>query len=161
MPYNVVFDNGRTKWATRDQVKAVDSPEADRGNRSLLQKGDRVRVKSRGWYEANKDAEGIVRRPGEASFVPGMMGLCGHTFTIESVNPTHRGAIRYQFEGISEWTFADYMLEPAQEHLHLHSPTLSADIIDRTTRCFDRDEKTFGDMPLINENQLLTNIKLD
>lgn len=158
IPYEVRFDSLGTYWLRRDQVEALDVPEADRGNRSQFQKGDRVRVKSREWYEANKDSEGIVRRPGEAAFVPGMMELCDRTFTIKSVNPIHSGSVYYELEGVSQWNFAGYMLEPAQER---HTSYLTDGVIDRITRCFGRSEKTFGDMPLINENQLLTSIKLD
>lgn len=159
IPYEVRFDNHGISWLRRDQVEAVDAPEADRGNRSLFQKGDRVRIKSREWYEANKDSEGVVRRPGVAAFVPGMMELCDRTFTIKSVNPTHSGSVYYELEGVSQWNFSGYMLKPAQEH-RPDSISMKG-VIDRITGCFGRDEKTFGDMPLINESKLLTNIKLD
>lgn len=48
--------------------------------------GDKVRIKSVDWYEANKDRNGTVCLDGDV-FLPQMAKLCGQVVVIDNVYP--------------------------------------------------------------------------
>jgi hypothetical protein len=47
--------------------------------------GDKVRVKSLEWYNANKDKNGYVHCQGTLYFIPQMLDFCGKIVTIDEV----------------------------------------------------------------------------
>jgi hypothetical protein len=69
--------------------------------------GDVVRVKSREWYEANKDKLGSIDF-GIVSFTSCMLKYCGVSAVVSAVE-----AFFYKLEGIEPWVFTDEMLEDA------------------------------------------------
>lgn len=71
--------------------------------------GDRVKIKSLGWYNDNKNEYGIVELPINA-FVPGMSQFCGKVVTIEDVFEDTDGNTVYYVKGI-DWDWTDEMFE--------------------------------------------------
>lgn len=71
--------------------------------------GDKVRIKSREWYEENKDEDGDVQC-GETLFVDSMVRYCGNTATITSVDRTYRLDIG------KSWEWTDEMFEDDTPH---------------------------------------------
>lgn len=69
--------------------------------------GDKVKIKSLDWYNANKDAEGSIRIGKQELFLKEMVHLLGGVYTIK-----HACNNSYKLEGDEEnWYVADYMLE--------------------------------------------------
>lgn len=67
--------------------------------------GDVVRVKSREWYEANKDKDGDICLV-DQWFVSYMLKYCGVSAVVSAVE-----GFFYKLEGIEPWVFTDEMLE--------------------------------------------------
>lgn len=72
-------------------------------------KGDRVRIKSLEWYNANKDEDGKVYVYGDsyAIFIQVMSKFCGQTVTISEVVDDLYGIL----EDGGDYSWADYMIE--------------------------------------------------
>lgn len=83
LPYEVLFDDGREFWFPASCVKRVGTSMSQSSKREL-RIGDKVRIKSREWYEANKNGGGTVFVRG--TFVPKMTQFLGKVMEIESVN---------------------------------------------------------------------------
>lgn len=82
------------------------SADTDKPNH-LYNVGDTVLIKSRQWYDANKDEYGSVPSPsGGNNFVNGMVQYCGQIMKIASV-PRAR---EYYMEN-SNYFFSDFMIE--------------------------------------------------
>jgi hypothetical protein len=47
--------------------------------------GDKVKVKSIDWYNANRDKNGYVHCQGTLYFIPQMLDFCGKIVTIDEV----------------------------------------------------------------------------
>lgn len=71
--------------------------------------GDKVRVKSRDWYEANKDSDGDVNC-GRWCFLSDMIEYCGQELTIISVGSTY-----YYLDEENCFIWTDEMLEDIVE----------------------------------------------
>jgi hypothetical protein len=72
--------------------------------------GDKVRVKSLEWYNANKDEYGYIKYSG-IFFVPRMTIFCGCVMTISAIDNSNDNNIYYVEENASVWTedmFEDY-----------------------------------------------------
>lgn len=106
-PYRVAVENGSSLWARPDKLTPAPSGSDTTPSRPRERKvGDKVRIKSREWYEANKDEFGIVRVP--CGFTEGMARFCGKTLTITM----GRGVGRYALDGGAEgFTFTEGMFE--------------------------------------------------
>lgn len=72
-------------------------------------KGDRVRIKSLEWYNANKDEDGkvYVYCDSYAIFIQVMSKFCGQTVTISEVVDDLYGIL----EDGGDYSWADYMIE--------------------------------------------------
>lgn len=75
--------------------------------------GDKVRIKSKEWYEENKDEDGDVQC-GETLFVDSMARYCGNTATITSVDRIYRLDIDESWEWTDEM-FEDSTLDNAEK----------------------------------------------
>ena len=67
--------------------------------------GDKVFVKSEGWYEINKDANGVIQL-GSIRFLPDMAKFCGKQVTVSYVLPG-RGYVMEELKGC---LWQDWML---------------------------------------------------
>lgn len=107
VPYLVAVENGSCLWAKPDALTPMSSGSDTTRSRPRERKvGDKVRIKSREWYEANKDESGIVRVP--CGFTEEMARFCGKTLTITR----GRGVGRYALDGGAEgFTFTEDMFE--------------------------------------------------
>lgn len=85
-------------WCEESQIEPV----------SELRVGDIVCVKSRKWYENNKDCCGFVDVPGY--FTPRMAIYCGKPYKIRNVYPLGVG-VHYSLIGAKEWSFYKEMLD--------------------------------------------------
>ena len=82
------------------------SADTDKPNH-LYNVGDTVLIKSRQWYDANKNESGCIPSPsGGYSFVSRMAQYCGQTMKIASVFR----AREYYMEN-SDYLFSDFMIE--------------------------------------------------
>lgn len=81
--------------------------------------GDKVRIKSREWYEKNKNASGDILC-GETFFVEDMERYCGETATITSIDKTYNINI-----DDNEFNWTDEMFEDDEPQV---SETLLKDI---------------------------------
>lgn len=67
-------------------------------------KGDKVQIKDLGWYNDNKDEDGIVELSTHI-FVPGMSEFCGKTLTIKDVfEDIDDSVVYYMEENDYDWT---------------------------------------------------------
>lgn len=71
--------------------------------------GDKVRIKSLDWYEANK-CDGLVMCDGIA-FLQMMTGWCGKELTIDCIFTDERGSGYIMKEPNIHWRFTDGMIE--------------------------------------------------
>ena len=67
--------------------------------------GDMVKIKSIGWYNRNKNEQGIIHiGPG---FTSSMSGFCGKKYFIENIF----SGVYYTLKGLSSWGFCDEFFE--------------------------------------------------
>lgn len=71
--------------------------------------GDKVKIKSLDWYEANK-CDGLVMCDGIA-FLQMMTGWCGKELTIDCIFTDERGSGYIMKEPNIHWRFTDSMIE--------------------------------------------------
>jgi hypothetical protein len=77
--------------------------------------GDLVRVRSRAWYEQNKNWSGEVRDPGVGdSFVSMMAKFCGGVMKISRVYGMAGQANWYNLEGDDRFGWCEWMFEPPE-----------------------------------------------
>lgn len=137
--YSVRVDGGTWRVSPKDFVLAGSNFSRE------LRVGDKVRIKSREWYEANKNRDGLVPVP--CGFIPDMVKYCGKTFEIESI--TLGG--NYDLKG-ADYSFSKEMFEDEP------IPFKAKDFL---TSLFKRDDKPTVTVDLITSKKLLTTIKLD
>lgn len=144
--------------------------------------GDRVRIKSREWYEANKDEDGRVEG-GPVAFARLMTPYLGTEHKISEVCLDGL----YRLEGAGNWFFSDEMFEPepraesaragariselaakrCEVGLSYEIPPLSPIVACGLKRhfaemfCGAAPEPSAERLPLIESTKLLTDIKLD
>ena len=131
------------------------SADTDKPNH-LYNVGDTVLIKSRQWYDANKDESGCIPSlSGGCSFLSSMAPYCGQTMKIAGVCANGD----YLVKGNS-LLFSDFMIERKVENDESRScpfnPRLNS--FDRDFRC---QTPPMTDLPLIQNNKLLTDIQLD
>lgn len=157
-PYLVKFESGIKQWMEADCIAPIENPNAPMPERKV---GDIVRVKSREWYDANKDADGDVMMEGVA-FTPSMTDFCSRSFEITQI--LNNGPVRYHLKGAGPWYYTEGMLE--EGYLRVDSDTMSGSIhttasLEARNICGIGEGNLQISVPLIRQNQLLTNIKLD
>lgn len=86
----------------------VETPSEPIKHHTELKVGDKVRIKSREWYEKNKDSMGYVNVP--EIFVPQMAEYCGGIHKIKEIIKS-RGNCIYKLEGTKHWNFSEEMLD--------------------------------------------------
>lgn len=153
IPYKVLFDDGREFWFPASSVKRADTLMSQSSKREL-RIGDKVRIKSRVWYEANKDEYGTVRC--KYGFVDDMAVFCGRSFKIKNITP--KGG--YKLDGAGDWTFSDEMFEEDTEDSTDMIPALIKRCREAVTSMLSSDSTPIS-VGLIRSKKLLTNIKLD
>lgn len=79
IPYEVLFDDGREFWVPASCVKRADTSMLQSSKRKR-RIGDKVRIKSREWYEANKDEYGRVTC--KYGFGDDMAVFCGRSLKL-------------------------------------------------------------------------------
>lgn len=124
----------------------------------VLRVGDKVRIKPRKWYEANKNLHEIVPVP--FGFVSEMAELCGKVFEISEISETHCfGPKKYTLKGAERWVFSEETFDTtyAKHQKSLLSRALDP-LIGSVTRRADQPSIKVN---LIETNKLLTNVKLD
>lgn len=103
----VRIDGAYNVWLNESQLRPLTVADRDNTTSKPCKRkvGDKVRIKSREWYEANKDGKGVV--PGVCYFTPQMAILCGKTFTITVVCGDY-----YRLDGEARpYFFTEMMLE--------------------------------------------------
>lgn len=80
--------------------------------RSRLKVGDIVRIKSREWYESNRDPYGDVNV--YCTFVSLMAEFCGNTYRIVEVFPEEKDGPIYHLDGAYGWEFSEDMFDLEQ-----------------------------------------------
>lgn len=73
-----------------------------------LRVGDKVHIKSREWYEKNKNSYGNV--DGAETFVPAMVEYCGNVYEIVRVIECGDYCV-YKLEGTNHWGFSEEMFD--------------------------------------------------
>jgi hypothetical protein len=74
--------------------------------------GDLVRIRSRAWYEQNKDPVGYVWDPGVSVYLsPRMSKFCGRVMKISRV---YIAASGYDLEGVYQADWREWMFEPPE-----------------------------------------------
>lgn len=99
--------------------------------------GDKVKIKSLDWYNANKDINGIVKVPG-SNFVKGMSKHCGKVYEITSVVNDH------YILSINEnlrWTWTNEMFETFNDNMEPKIFKCKDEVIYRS---FENDLWTYG-----------------
>lgn len=152
--YLVLFEGkAMPLWMQEWQVQGVTTDELPLKPTRILKVGDKVRIESREWYEANKDVFGEVDVP--FGFTEAMAKYCGNTYEIVKIEPALSCNAKYRLKEICEWWFSEEMFdmdEPPNDH--------SFNKVCRV--CKGNSEPIIkGNLPLIKNNKLLTNIKLD
>jgi hypothetical protein len=79
----------------------------------MYRRGDRVRVKSRAWYEANKSSYNSIQETGYGRcFIAIMAGYCGTYRTITDITNDRYGNVVYRLDledtrdiGWHDWMF--------------------------------------------------------
>lgn len=149
----VLFDDGRRFWVPASCVKRADTSMSQSSKREL-RIGDKVRIKSREWYEANKNKHGTVNC--KYGFVDDMAVFCGRSFKIKNI--MLKGG--YRLDGAGDWTFSDEMFEEDAKDSTDTIPTIFERCREAVTSMLSS-----GSIPisvgLIRSKKLLTNIKLD
>ena len=141
VPFLVSFD-GSHLWMAESQVELIEATHQ-------LKVGDTVRIKSRQWYEANKDSAGDVCTFSGVYFTTLMVRWLGTEHKIVSVLDSNR----YRLEGCAHFIFTPEMFDLVE----------TSSLTDKIKDFFAPDRKPTinGNIPLIKRNKLLTNIKLD
>ena len=99
----------------------LDLEVKDRKPSIIPKEGDRVKIKSREWYEKWKDELGIVNVPG--AFTSPMAEFCGKILTVKEFQ---LGRFKMK-EDKSKWNFSPEMFEevyPVQEQLSSKFPKI-------------------------------------
>ncbi len=155
--YEVRFDDPYFCLAMHEsQIKVDSTEESPQKPTRELKVGDKVRIKSRKWYDANKDANGRVNVP--CTFTPRMVRYCGNTYEIAEVL-TLFGDRWYHLKGLDFLNFSEEMFD-------LDEPTGESSFDKSRRACmalFGVNSKPIikVNLPLIKVNKLLTDIKSD
>lgn len=153
IPYEVLFDDGREFWVPASCVKRADTSMLQSSKRKR-RIGDKVRIKSREWYEANKDEYGRVTC--KYGFVDDMAVFCGRSFKIKDITLTGG----YKLDGVDGWTFSDDMFDEDTKDSTGTIPALIERCREAVTSMLSSDSTPIS-VGLIRSKKLLTNIKLD
>lgn len=144
IPYRVRLADGTHRWLVEDLVEPVkDSPL--RSQKRWRKVGDKVRIKSRYWYEANRDGRGNVDVP--YTFVPDMAKYCGQIMAIKATS----GDGCYYLQGAGDYAFSEEMFDT----------NFDSDSTHRVLYGAFTPSATPNQITLINSKTLLTNIKLN
>lgn len=154
LPYAVRFEGRRgLLWVGESQAMADPAEKSPSKPTRELKVGDKVRIKPREWYEANKDSYGNVHVP--HTFSSSMAPLCGKTFEIGGI--LHHSNF-YKLKGL-DWNFSKEMFdldEPTSESAFTAVCKVAKSLFTGSSEPIIQ-----GKLPLIKTNKLLTNIKLD
>lgn len=120
-----------------------------------LRVGDMVRIKSREWYENNKDLAGCITCE-VCGFVPGMAEYCGRSFVIDAVY----GSV-YKLRGAGIFYYSTDMFDFSAPSSVITAESLGARIQDAVKGVCEAFGKPTVEVRLIKANKLLTNIKVD
>lgn len=153
IPYKVRFDGyDYPLWVSPHRIGPAAEGKPKSKPKSELKVGDKVRIKSREWYEkdACSCADSLL-----VSFTPFMSKFCGQVLTIERIR-LHAGLPVYYLREAPGWGFADYMFDPDEE-----APESTSGSIAQQLKCLAKSKKINITVPLIKQHQLLTNIKTD
>jgi len=158
--YLVLYDGDRSPYIMGEsQIAAVPTEESPSKPTPKFKVGDKVRIKSREWYEANKDSQGRVAVP--PVFTPMMaVHCCGKIYKIKEIRSPNSdsGNPVYILEGVC-WLFSEEMFDPDYPKTEI---ALARAYMDTKSLFTGESKPTIkGNLPLIKPNKLLTNIKLD
>ena len=78
--------------------------------------GDKVRVKSLDWYNANKDVRGDIYFDGNYYFVEKMSKYCGELITIKYVSCTYDGYCIIEDGGLYTWYYTMFEQEKIEDN---------------------------------------------
>ncbi len=157
VPYYVSFEGYGNFWLMESHVQAALTESSPQKPTKELKVGDKVRIKSREWYEASKNSNGYMLVP--FVFAPDMVEFCGNTYEIIKIAPSAYNTPCYSLKGASGWSFSEDMFdldEPPGESLFKRVRRVSKSLFGVTS-----GPAIKGNLPLIKTNKLLTNIKLD
>lgn len=167
-PYLIRFDDGADWWFPESKVDLIINNPAISERR--LKVGDRVRVKSREWYEANRDINGdvYIKTPrGECRFNEDMAHWCGKVVTISKVDSTPFELYKFRIkEDMESWCWSSEMFDSdePQSLQFIFSDWIKStlDYVSLPSFFVKGSKPTIaGNLPLIHKHKLLTNIKLD
>lgn len=153
-PYKVRFEDypDIPVWLSASQIEKIPaSPTSGRD----LRVGDTVRIKSREWYEANKNSCGNIYLL--CGFTPQMAQFCGKTFKIAAV--IHDDV--YKLEGAGGYCFDSSMFDFSDPFSEVADESLASRIKDAAQCVRQMLGKPTVVVSLIKANKLLTNIKVD
>lgn len=76
-----------------------------------MQIGDKVKIKSKGWYDANKDRHGYVQRNDKIiRFCPEDAEFCGKELTVSEIDPDiNQMSFKTEESGYTWWQ--EWMIE--------------------------------------------------
>lgn len=92
--------------------------------------GDKVRIKSLDWYNANKNSEGAIIFPDFNIFDESMSELCGKVVTIEYCNARHN------YYDIEEDGKVNYWVDDMFEGLAIEEPQEKMVSLDKVHKVF-------------------------
>lgn len=157
-PYKVLFEGEQIPlWTIENEIVAAPDEKLPSKPTRELKVGDKVRIKSREWYEANKNERGIVNVP--CSFIPTMARFCGQTFEIAEIFGERPS---YKLKNTGNHFFSKEMFdldEPTGESAFTEVCKALKAMLSLLTS--DSKSVIKENLPLIKTNKLLTNIKLD
>lgn len=158
IPYKVEMPSNEIYWIEIDSVEPIEESSDIEKPPKSLRVGDTVRIKSREWYEANKDGHDNV--PTMPLFIKDMAKYCGKWLTIKQVE-SYNGKPAYTLNGISGYTFSSEMFElPTDSPANHPSPKKSSIPLIEVTPTLEVDSTPIitEDITLIEDTQILTNL---
>ena len=117
----ITYDTIKSHLDGKKTPYQLDLEVKDRKPSIIPKVGDRVKIKSREWYERWKDGSNHVNVP--ESFVPPMAEFCGKVLTVEDFRV---GRFKMK-EDERKWSFSPEMFEevyPVQEQLSSKFPKI-------------------------------------
>ena len=159
MPFYVRFNDNRTFWLYDDDISLIKDNDFQHVTKaSDLKVGALVRIKSKEWYDANKNESGVVDV--QFKFIKAMSELCGKTFRIREMQRTLNGCMEFHLDGeASRWTFCVEMFDLDSDKPKENIVTKT---ISKVKEAISPSQPIINqNIPLLRKNQLLTNLKLD